>query len=72
MRIGTNHFVAFAYAVIYYQKQGIDSGAVQQKYVDGEIKIGPPTLKDGESLVIIDDGCRYAIDVSTQPLEGNM
>lgn len=35
--------------------------AVHRKLAEGQIFIGPPVLRDGERLVTIDGGTRYAI-----------
>ncbi len=64
------HFVSEAHAIRYYaayesgdahQRHAWAKSAVAQKLKDGEIKIGPPALKPGETLRIIDGGTRYAI-----------
>lgn len=64
--IGTNNFVSLPKACDYYRDQHDLTPAalerlVKQKIEDGEIEIGQPTLKDGETLRVIDNGCRYAI-----------
>lgn len=63
MMYGTPHFVSVAAAVAYYKPYGYKStlAAVLRKKQDGEIHIGPPTLKPGQTLRIIDGGLRYAI-----------
>ena len=63
MIIGTNHFVNFESAVRYYKDYPYRSirAAVMRKIHDGEIHLGPPTLKPGERLEVIDEETRYAI-----------
>lgn len=65
MLTGTNYFVSFADAMRYYAAYGPHSGtrdAVTAKLMAGEIALGkPPGLKDGELLVTVDDGARYAV-----------
>lgn len=51
----------FGAAVRYYQPYGYDSEGVQRKLNEGEIHLGRPPVKEGESVVLIDDGTRYAI-----------
>jgi hypothetical protein len=66
---GTSHFVSVPDAVRYYRDhEGDDAeNAVARKITDGEIHIGPPTLKPGETLSTIDNGTRYAITATEQP-----
>jgi hypothetical protein len=65
MRTGTSHFVSKRAAVKYYKPyEDNPLEAVEYKIETGEITIGKPpahSLGVGESLVIIDDGTRYAI-----------
>ena len=67
---GTSHFVNFTKACDYYKDyEPYETPAeleriVRRKIDEGQIDIGQPTIKPGETLSIIDDGCRYAI--STQ------
>ncbi len=60
---GTSYFVSVAAATRYYRPyEGQHSpAAVSRKIAAGEIHIGKPALKAGETLSIIDDGTRYAI-----------
>ena len=64
---GTSNFVSLPKACDYYRDQHDDltpaalERLVKQKIEDGEIAIGQPTLKDGETLRVIDNGTRYAI-----------
>ena len=69
--IGTCYFVNFTKACDYYKGQGYDdlgvSGLeqfVRAKLDDGEIELGKPELDVGERLLLIDDGCRYAIEAA--------
>lgn len=66
MRIGTCHFVSEHKAVSYYIAQGLSREETTRAVIDlitnGEIKIGKPELKAGETLVVIDGGTRYAIE----------
>ena len=72
MTYGTSYFVSRAMAVCYYKPyEGGNlkdaSQAVDRKIAAGEIHIGAPKLKAGETLSIIDDGTRYAIKEPTPP-----
>ena len=63
MIIGTNHFTSHYAAVNYYRGYGYGAQtnqAVSNKIREGEIVIGKPPLKEGETLSIIDN-CRYQI-----------
>lgn len=70
MITGTSHFVSFTKACDYYKEYNAYGTpaeverAVRSKIADGEIAIGQPTLKPGERLLLIDDGCRYAIELN--------
>lgn len=67
-RFGTSHFVSHAHAVSYYRPYAPDLNYrerrawIESKVRDGEIHIGRPECKPGESIVTIDDGTRYAIE----------
>jgi hypothetical protein len=50
---GTSHFVSMNAAVVYYRDYGFDLEDVRRKLIDGEIHIGPPTVKSGERLFLI-------------------
>ena len=65
---GTGYFVSKAAAITYYRPYHYEDvvEAVNRKLADGEIHIGPPPLEPGETLVIIDNGTRYAIRESDQ------
>lgn len=66
--IGTCHFVSLQKAIDYYRDGEIlDVPAelerdVKRKIEEGEIYIGSPDIKEGEKLVKIDNGRRYAIE----------
>lgn len=59
MKTGTCNFKSLFWAVVYYEKQGIDYNEVLEKIQNGEIEIGKPRIEEGEYL-IIEDG-RYFI-----------
>lgn len=60
---GTSHFVNKASAVKYYDMmQGYDSAEVEQYIKEGNIHIGPPKLEPGQTLRVISDEGRYAIE----------
>jgi hypothetical protein len=61
--IGTSHFTSQRAAERYYAEYGYADvkAAVQHKLAEGEIHVGPPVLKAGQTLSLIDDGARYAI-----------
>lgn len=66
-RWGTSYFVSKNAAVLYYMPyEGSDWNdaltAVENKLDAGEIHIGKPELKEGQRLVVIDEGTRYAIE----------
>jgi hypothetical protein len=67
---GTSHFVNFTKACDYYKDYEPDATPaeleriVRRKIDEGQIDLGQPEIKQGETLSIIDDGCRYAITES--------
>lgn len=66
MHYGTHHFVTLNAAIDYYHKQGfqprhVAKAAVTAKLAAGEIELGPPPLKEGQTYFLIDDNTRYAI-----------
>jgi hypothetical protein len=67
--IGTSFFVNFTKACDYYKQynEWLTPNEVMQavdaKIHDGEITLGKPDLNAGERLLLIDDGCRYAIEM---------
>jgi hypothetical protein len=62
MVTGTCHFESIFAAIRYYADYGYDNVnmAVLRKLREGEIKIGPPKLKEGERVFLNDEG-RYCI-----------
>ena len=63
MMTGTCYFVSLIKAEEYYKVYGFSKQDVKRKLQEGEIKVGLPPLKQGENLVVIDGGTRYAIQV---------
>ena len=61
MRFGTNHFVDFRSACEYYRNYGHDSGDVQEKIDAGEVVIGQPKIRLGQSYGKTQEG-RYWIE----------
>lgn len=59
MRYGTSYFVSLDFAILYYRPYGYDRQGVKQKINAGEIHIGKPVLKPGETLSVIPDEGRY-------------
>jgi len=65
--IGTSYFVSLRHAVEYYRYQYGPmklkdlTDMVASKATAGDIHIGKPDIKDGESLVLLDEGRRYGI-----------
>lgn len=62
-RFGTSYFVSHAAAVSYYAEQHEPASAVDRKIAAGEIHIGKPPLAEGQRLLIIDGGRRYAVEL---------
>lgn len=62
---GTAYFPTFAAACRYYAKQGHTAIQVNERIANQTIHIGEPALKDGERLILIDGGDRWAIVVPT-------
>jgi hypothetical protein len=63
MIVGTNHFVSTQAAVKYYADYGYNEADVLEKAKHGEIVVGvKPELKPGQTLRIIDNGTRYAVE----------
>jgi hypothetical protein len=71
---GTCAFVSYDHAVAYYRQytpyESHDTVRqwVNDKITNNEIVIGEPTIKDNQKLIVVDNGCRYAI-VDKQPKE---
>ena len=60
---GTSHFRSKFAAIRYYETFGYEREDVMRKLAEGEIAIGPPALKPGETLRFMEGG-RYAISGS--------
>lgn len=73
MIVGTAHFRTFGAACRYYAPYGFTEGDVHERVQNQTVYIGKPELKDGETLTLIDHGCRWAIIVpaSTSREAGN-
>lgn len=71
MTYGTCYFVNRPMAVRYYREteQSLKDAvaAVDRKIAEGQIHIGRPPLKDGDTLMVIDGGARYAIHEGILP-----
>lgn len=61
MIIGTHYFVSHSAAIAYYRDYGCTPADVCRKLVDGEIAVGLPPAKLGETPVKIDGGRRWAL-----------
>ena len=72
MTYGTCYFRSFAHAAYYYRKQYGAAALilVVEKVRYGEIHIGKPPMKPGETCFLIDDGTRWAVDTG-KPLKPN-
>lgn len=66
MTYGTSYFRSKVHAIFYYQSQhGAYAGlAVEEKLQRGDIHLGMPPLKDGETCFLIDNGCRWAVNTN--------
>ena len=62
-KIGTSHFETLEAATRYYSWYELTWYEVQEKIDNGEIHIGPPSIKPGERLLVDKDG-RYFIEIS--------
>lgn len=60
-KTGTPYFISFNAACNYYKSYGDTPDTVKRKISNGEIHIGKPPLKPGQSLEIIPDENRYMI-----------
>ena len=63
---GTPYFRSMVHAAMYYRAQyGAAAHIIVAKKVrDGEIHIGKPPIKDGETIFLIDDGTRWAVNTN--------
>jgi hypothetical protein len=66
MTYGTCYFRSLMHAVWYYQGQYGKAALVivPEKIRDGEIHVGMPPLKSGETCFLIDNGTRWAVKTS--------
>lgn len=64
MITGTAYFVSLKAAERYYADYGYSDikAAVRRKLAEGEIHLGKPALKPGQSLTMLDNGARYGIE----------
>jgi hypothetical protein len=63
-RTGTCHFLSRRSAQRYYAEPGgtwATAREIERKIAAGEIKVGPPAIKPGQRLTLVDAGTRYAI-----------
>lgn len=59
---GTNHFVSFKRAVLYYSVYGYPREQVEQKLQDGEITIGVPQVTQKQRVILHPTEGRYFIE----------
>jgi hypothetical protein len=66
MTYGTSYFRSLMHAVWYYESQYGKAALkiVPEKIRDGEIHIGMPPLKHGETCFLIDNGTRWAVNTN--------
>jgi hypothetical protein len=66
MTYGTSYFRSMMHAVWYYKSQYGEAALVlvPEKVQNGEIYIGMPPLKNGETCFLIDNGCRWAVNTN--------
>lgn len=62
MKIKTNHFRDFKTAVRYYKAYGFNREAVSLKLKRGEIKLGEPTVRTGDTVTLDPEEGRYHIE----------
>ena len=64
LRLGTPYFVSKAAAVRYYRPYGYDNtrAAVERKLAEGEIHIGMPPLREGQTCYLDPSEGRYIIE----------
>lgn len=65
MTTGTSYFVDKRSAIRYFAYENATSADIDRKLAEGLIHLGPPPLKPGERLSVIDNGTRYAIKSAT-------
>lgn len=67
-RWGTSHFVSYEKAVAYYSGQGYSNTqtAVDRKLSDGEIHIGAPEAKPGQTVTLNREEGRYFVEEEEQ------
>lgn len=61
MITGTSYFRNLDAAIRYYRDYGFNAADVSLKIINGEIHLGLPTIKGDETLILIDNGNRWAI-----------
>jgi hypothetical protein len=66
-RTGTSYFASLSAALRYYKSYGLNRAHVFCKLADGEIHIGVPPLKRGESYTLDAVEGRYTIVSETPP-----
>ena len=59
--VGTCHFVSRNAAYKYYAGYGLTAADVALKIAAREIAIGPPKVKGGEAVILVDGDTRYAV-----------
>lgn len=66
MIYGTSYFRSLMHAVWYYKPQYGEAALVivPEKLQRGEIRVGMPPMKDGETCFLIDNGCRWAVNTN--------
>lgn len=64
MIIGTSHFPSVKLAINYYRPYFGPAARteVYRKIAEHEIGIGPPPVKEGEKIVLLDNGRRYGVE----------
>jgi hypothetical protein len=62
MLVGTCHFVSRQAMIDYYKTYDYDENDIDAILIEEINFIGPPKLKPGEKLIVIDNDCRYAIE----------
>lgn len=69
---GTNCFVNFTAACDYYKSQGLEGTpaeiekTIRQMLANGDIYLGAPQLRPGQTLLLVDGRTRYAIGESNE------